>query len=361
MSEELGLGGIVLDWFKSFLYSRKQATSVNGCTSEFKDVRYGVPQGSVLGPVLFNIYIRKFIKLLRDAGFIVHGYADDHQVISSFRICFQYHALGYLLPKCMELISQFMSSFFLKLNAGKSKLLICSPNNFRDNICFDSVYLGSNLFLPVSFDAVNLGVKIDSQLTFSSYISMLLAQSYKHVSNIGRICRYLTKDEIKTLVYALVMCRMDNCNSLLYGVSEFEINRLQKLQNSCARLIYGRRKFEHVSDIFHDLHWLPVKRRIIFKALMFVFKIFLNVSPTYLSNCLTISDIENRILHVPKTSTSYGDRAFSNFAPRLWNALPVFIRNSNTIPSFKSQLKHHLFSNFIEFRSTVNMYYSFVT
>ena len=82
----------------------------------------------------------------------------------------------------------------------------------------------------------------------------------------------------------------------------------------------------------------------------------MNVAPTYLSNCLTISDIENRILHVPKTSTSYGDRAFSNFAPRLWNALPVFIRNSNTIPSFKSQLKHHLFSNFNEFRSTVNMY-----
>ena len=95
---------------------------------------------------------------------------------------------------------------------------------------------------------------------------MLLEQSYKHVSNIGRIRRYLTKDEIKTLVYALVMCRMDNCNSLLYGVSEFEINRLQKLQNSCARLIYGRRKFEHVSDIFHELHWLSVKRHIIFKS-----------------------------------------------------------------------------------------------
>lgn len=361
LSDDLGLGGTVLEWFKSFLYGRKQATSVNGCRSEFKDVKYGVPQGSVLGPVLFNIYIRKFIQLLRDAGFTVHGYADDHQVISSFRISFQYHALGYSLPRCMNIISQFMSSYFLKLNAGKSKLLIFSPQNIQDNICFDSVYLGSNLFLPVSFEAMNLGVKLDSQLSFSSHISMLLAQSYKHVSNIGRIRRYLTKDEIRTLVYALVMCRIDNCNSLLYGISELELSRLQKLQNSCARIIYGRRKFEHVTDIFNELHWLPVKRRIIFKALMFVFKVFLNVAPIYLSNCLEISDVENRILHVPKTLTSYGDRAFRNFAPRLWNALPVFLRNSNSISFFSSQLKHHLFSNFSEFKSKVNMYNSILT
>lgn len=360
LSNELGLGDIVLEWFKSFLYGRTQATSIKGCKSEFINVRYGVPQGSVLGPVLFNIYIRNFIKLLRDAGFIVHGYADDHQVTSTFRIEFQYHALCYALPRCLGIISQFMSSHFLKLNAGKSKLLVFSPHNLRDKVHINNVYLGSNLFIPVSLEAMNLGARLDSQLNFSSYISMLLSLSYKQVANIGRIRRYLTIDDVRSLVHALIMCRLDQNNSIIYGICESEITRLQRLQNSCARLIYGRKKFDHVSDLFSELHWLPVKRRIIFKALLFVFKIFLGIAPLYLINCLTITNPENRILYVPKTLTSYGDRAFSNFAPRLWNALPDVIRKANTISFFKSHLKHHLFTNYAEFQRNVNRYKTYL-
>ena len=257
LSNEIGVSGTVLNWFKSFLCGRKQATNVKGCTSEYTDVLYGVPQGSVLGPVLFNIYIRNFIKLLNDAGFIVHGYADDHQAISSFRIEFQYGALGYSLPKCLAIISQFMNSHFLKLNADKSKLLIFSPHNVQRNLFFDSIYIGDNVFLPVSSEEMNLGFKIDSQLNFSPYIDMILSISYKQVRNIGKVRRYLTIDEIKTLVHAFVISRLDNCNSLLYGISECEIQRLQRLQNSCARLIYGKNKFDHVSSLFYELHWLP--------------------------------------------------------------------------------------------------------
>ena len=360
LSNEIGLSGTVLEWFRSFLYSRTQATSIKGCISEFLNVICGVPQGSVLGPVLFNIYIRNFIKLLRDAGFVVHGYADDHQVTSYFRIEFQYHALAHALPRCLGIISEFMTSHFLKLNASKSKLLVFSPHNLRDKVHIHEVYLGSNLFLPVSLEAMNLGVLLDSQLNFSPHINMLLSQSYKHFANIGRIRRYLTNDNVKSLVYALIMCRIDQNNSIMYGICESEISRLQRLQNSCARLIYGKKKFDHVSGLFAELHWLPVRRRIIFKALLFVFKVFTGSAPVYLINCLTIISIENRILHVPKTLTTYGDRAFSNYSPRLWNALPDFIRKSNTISYFKAQLKHHLFANYDDFVRKVNQYRTYL-
>ena len=124
--------------------------------------------------------------------------------------------------------------------------------------------------------------------------------------------------------------------------------------------IYGRKKFDHVSDLFYKLHWLPVKQRIFYKALLFVFKIFLGIAPIYLINCLTVTDIEDRVLLVPRTLTSYGDRAFTNYAPRLWNALPLYIRKSATISYFKSHLKHHLFSNYDEFKTRVNRYNTYI-
>lgn len=352
----IGVEGIALEWFKSFLSGRTQATSVKGSISEAINMLFGVPQGSVLGPFLFNIYVRHFIKLLRDAGFTVHGYADDHQIITTFRVVFQYSALCHTLPKLLDLTSEWMSSRFLKLNASKTKLLIFSPKNVRDKVFIDNVYVGNNIFLPVSFEELSLGVKLDSTLTFSPQIDMVMRQSYRHISDLSRIKQYLTIDDLRTLVQAVITSRIDNCNSLYYGINEREVIRLQRLQNSCARLIYGRRKYDHVSDIFLELHWLPIKQRIIFKLLLFVFKIFHGNAPSYIVSCVNIVDLDVRILKVPKTLTSYGDRAFSNAAPRLWNGLPLDLRMSETVDYFKSHVKHLLFSNFSQYARNVNRY-----
>ena len=203
---------------------------------------------------------------------------------------------------------------------------------------------------------MTLGVNIDSQLTFTPQINMLISQSYREISNIGKIRKYLCIDNIKCLVNALIVSKIDNCNSLLYGIPDYEINRLQMLQNSCARLIYNRKKYDHVSDLFKELHWLPIKQRIIFKTLLFVYKIFINMAPVYLKECIHIIDIGNRSLYVPRVNNLYGDRAFTNIAPKLWNALPGNLKRIETITCFKSHLKHHLFSNFQEYNRAVNRY-----
>ena len=356
LKNDMGVQGTALNWFKSFLGGRTQATCVKGCKSEYINTHYGVPQGSVLGPVLFNIYVRNFIKLLNDAGFAVHGYADDHQVTTTFRIAFQYSTLCHTLPKLLNMISQWMGARFLKLNASKTKLLIFSPQNVRDNIYIDSVYLGNNVSLPITFEEMSLGMKLDSTLSFSPQINMIISQSYRYISDLGRIRKFLTLADIRSLVQAVITSRINNCNSILYGIHESELNRLQRLQNSCARLIYGRRKFDHVSDLFVELHWLPVKQRILFKLLLFVFKIFQGTAPYYLETCVTILDQNQRVLLVPRVKTSYGDRAFSNIAPRLWNALPDHLKKSGTVSYFKAHLKHMLFSEFYQYVQNVNRY-----
>ena len=358
LKNDIGLDGTVHKWFSSFLSNRTQAVSILGSNSEFRDMPYGVPQGSVLGPVLFNIYVRNFIDMLESAGFIVHGYADDHQVLYRFRIEFQFHALAHFLPLGLDLVSQWMSSHFLKLNAGKSQLLIFTPKNIREHLCMDSVYIGNNVFIPVSLEALNLGVKLDFQLTFSPHISMVISQSYKQIYNIGQIRKYLEVEDLRTLVQALIVSKMDNCNALLYGVAEYEISRLQKLQNSCARLIYGARKNESVSALLHQLHWLPVKPRIYFKILLIVFKFFQDRTPVYINECLEVVNQENFTLKINRTNTAYGDRAFQNCAPRLWNSLPPYLKIIGTIDLFKKHLKHYLFTHFQEYKLHIERYKS---
>ena len=360
MENDIGVHGTALEWFRSFLSGRTQATCVNGSISETCNMKYGVPQGSVLGPVLFNIYVRNFIKFVNEAGFTVHGYADDHQITTTFCVEFQYSALCDALPKLLNIISQWMGARFLKLNPSKTKLLIFSPQNVRNNIHIDKVYLDNGMFLDVTDKELSLGITIDSTLSFSPQIDSIIRQSYRSISDLNRIKRYLTLSDIRSLVQAVITSKIDNCNSLFYGICEYELCRLQRLQNSCARLIYGRRKYDHVSDLFAELHWLPIKQRIVFKLLLFVFKIFNGTAPHYLETCLTVIDPTQRILNVPRALTAYGDRAFSISAPRLWNALPPELRQCESINYFKAHVKHLLFSDYTQYVNNVNRYHTFL-
>jgi len=115
-------------------------------------------------------------------------------------------------------------------------------------------------------------------------------------------------------------------------------------------------KNEPVSALLFDLHWLPIKQRIYFKIILFVFKFFHNKTPVYINECLHVTNFENLTLEIKRTNTSYGDRAFQNCAPRLWNSLPGHIKAIQSIELFKKQLKHHLFTHFREYKSNLDRY-----
>ena len=356
LDQEIGVRGVALTWFESYLKHRRQAVNIKGHISDFVDTSYGVPQGSVLGPILFNIYVRNFIRVLQEAGFNAHGYADDHQASKIFGIEFQYEAIRYSIPRCLDIVAHWMKASFLKLNASKSQVIIFAPKNLADQIVIDQIKLSDGSIIPVSTMVNNLGVKLDSMLTFTPQINSICSSSYRLLRNLASVRKFLCVKDLRLLVQSIIISRIDNCNSLLYGVLVLSLKKLQKVQNACARLIYGIRKRDHVSPILRELHWLPVKQRIIFKILLFVFKYYHSTAPVYIAQCLYKSDRGDYTLKVPRTSTRYGDRAFSNCAPRLWNALPLDIRSSNSISYFRSHLKHVLFSNFDTFISQANIY-----
>jgi hypothetical protein len=332
--------------------------NVDGHKSSFEKNNYGVPQGSVVGPFLFNIYIRNFIKIMQEKGYVIHGYADDHQILLSFQIDFQVATIRNTIPLCLDFIAGWMNKHFLKLNPTKSQVIIFHPGANHRQVVFDFLMLSDGSYLKISSEVHNLGVILDTSMSFAPFIKSSIAQGYHLIRNISGIRKYLSQDDIKTLVNAIIIAKVDNCNSLLYGVSSYDSDKLRKFQNSCARLIYHKRKRDHVTGILTELHWLPSEARIYFKILCYVFKCLHDLAPVYLTELVVVRRDHNLDLVVPRTKSKTGDRAFSCVGPRLWNALPTDIRMVDSLEVFKSHLKHLFFNSFTQYKLQVNIYRS---
>jgi len=169
--------------------------------------------------------------------------------------------------------------------------------------------------------------------------------------NIAKLRKFLSYDTAKILMHAFVTSRIDSCNALLFGLPSFLIQRLQQVLNSAARVIARSWKFDRITPLLIELHWLPVEQRIIFKILLFTFKVAKGLAPSYLSELLEahvpvrmLRSSTQLLLLEPKFNLkSYGSRACSVCAPRLWNSLSLEIRKCDSIDTFKKKLKTHLF------------------
>ena len=185
----------------------------------------------------------------------------------------------------------------------------------------------------------------------TDHVKSMCKSAYLNLRNIACARRYLTEEATTTLVHSLVISKLDCLNALLYGLPDSLIKRLQLLQNNAARLIRRKKKNDHITPLLCDLHWLPVKQRIKYKLILLTFKCLHGKAPKYLSDLLETyqparslrSSTQCLLKEKPSRLKSYGDRAFSVAAPRLWNNLPVDLRESNSLETFKRKLKTHLF------------------
>jgi hypothetical protein len=236
------------------------------------------------------------------------------------------------------------------VNPSKTEFLLAGTRQQRSNISSASLTFRGTV-LTSSTHVRNLGVIFDADLTFKNHISSLSSSSFHQIRQLRQIRSSLDTASTALLATSLVSTKLDYCNSLFYGLPSSTINRIQRIQNSLARVVVpSTRRYHHISPVLKELHWLPVSQRITYKIASLTFKTLHYKQPSYLFNILSpytpLSKLRSSNKHhltVPLVKSELGRRAFSYAAPFIWNSLPLSLRSSSSIDSFLSSLKTYLF------------------
>ncbi len=348
----LGLEGLALSWFTSYLSDRTTSVKINNKSSTPAPLRHGVPQGSTLGPILFNIYCTPLAKVIEKHCINFHMYADDTQLYIDFTPSNE-ASTHLTIQECVRDVKEWLSMNKLLLNEAKTEVIELSTLPSEEiksvNVCGQVVNNRDHVR--------NLGVILDKTLTMAKQAKQICKNAYFHLHCIRKIRPYLTLDTCKVLVQSLVISRLDYCNAVLNNAHGDVIKQLERVQKSAARVIMKMYKQDKssITDILYSLHWLPISARIEFKICVLMFNAFHYQSPPYLASLITHKSFPrstraahqiNCVTIPPSKDTRYSDKSFTIVGPKLWNNLENDLRAITSIDTFKKKLKTFLFKKY---------------
>ena len=344
--DEFGVTDMALKWLKSYIEDRQQFVKFGRHSSATVRCTSGVPQGSVLGPLIFAAYVSPIGEVISSHGVDHHQYADDTQLFLAITASTIRSNLS-TLEICSQAVKHWFADNDLLLNADKSEvMLVGSSPQLKAASSINTVSV-AGVSLPVSSVIKSLGVAIDSRLTFDTHVRAVCKACNYHIWALRHIRHYLPLPVAQTLACSIVGSRLDYCNSVLYGAPKSSIAKLQRVQNMLARVVLSKPRRSHSAELLQSLHWLPVKERIDFKVALLTYKVRNTSTPDYLNclltnrviNSVTLRSSSKQVLHVPRSRTVCGARAFSIAAPTIWNKLPADVQMANSAACFKSRLK----------------------
>ena len=263
------------------------------------------------------------------------------------------------MSDCTSAVSKWLMSNGLLLNPAKSEVIRTGTSAQLNKINNDPVTVAGVPVSPKTHIKM-LGVTFDSRLNFEKHVTETCSTASYHLRGLRHIRKVLDKQTANTIACSIVNSRLDYCNSVLAGINDYNINRLQRIQNSAARVVANVGTRHSVTSTLRELHWLPVAQRIDFKVALTTFKVLTTSTPSYLRCHLvnytptrTLRSSSNNLLAIPVCNTVLASRAFCVYAPRLWNSFPHYIRetvidNANSgsisIEAFKRMLKTFFFT-----------------
>lgn len=340
MQEQFGIQGLELNWFQSYLTKRSQVCVVNGHTSSAKEIICGVPQGSILGPLLFLLYINDLPECLLNTT--PGMYADDTQIYASSA---NFTDLVAKLNKDLENIVKWLSQNKLQLHTDKTKLMfIGSPYNLKNKVGNDQVMINDK---PVkrytSFRCV--GVELDEKLNWENHIDSIGKKAGSGIGIMKRVRPFVPYETLQNLYNSLVLPYFDYCSPLWDNCGSLLKEKLQKLQNRAARVMTGASYDIRSSDLLHAMSWKNLNDRLKINKAVLVYRILNghsapNLKDKFIRREANLNTYNLRNAHtdlsVPKPNTEYLKKSFGYSGAVLWNSLTMEAKLSESISSFKN-------------------------
>ena len=254
-----GISGLALAWFHSYLEGRSQFGRIGCFTSLFILCTTGVPQGSVLDPMFFSLFISPISHTVSSYGLLQQQYADDTQLYVAISKD-NYDTPVAKLELCLSTLHSWFCYNGLTLNPDKSEAIVFGTNQRSRSLSITSTVSVARTLIQVSNQVRIFGVTLDSRLSFDAYISAHSKSCFYHFLALRHICPNLTLDCSKSIACSVVGCRLDYAKSNLVDISlKKNISRLQRLQSMIARVVTCQRGRISISNTLRELHWLPIK------------------------------------------------------------------------------------------------------
>ena len=293
---DFGLTDTVLQ--SSYLTDRAHYVSLSNHCSYFAHVHSGVPQGSVLGPILFTMYIKPLSAIIDSHSIIHHSFADDLQLQTSAPSD-KISELLHSMQSCISDVKAWTTANMLKLNDNKTVLMLVTSKRTKHLHNLPTSITIGNAQIPFKKSVKNLGFTLDCHLTMNAHVSNIARTCYIELRRLASIRRLLTSTATATLVSAFVLSRIDYCISLLFGSTHDVTSHLQRIQNYAARVILRLPRSSSITIHLKSLHWLPVKVRSTYKIACLCYHCHSSTAPSYVTGML-----HRKPLHTRNTRSS---------------------------------------------------------
>jgi len=275
-----GIDNTAYRWFQSYLSGRHQHVRRGSTRSLTIQLVCGVPQRSVLGPILFVLYTVDLISLIKSHGLMPHLYADDTQIYGSCSPA-AVNVLSSQITGCIGNVAAWMKSNRLQLNSDKTEVLWCATNRRLHQLPVSAMLIDRVPITPAVY-VRDLGIYLDRDLSMRTHVQRTVSRCFAALRQLRQIRHSVPETTFQTLVVALVHSRLDYGNSVLVGIPVYLMRRLQSVFNAAARLIFHLQRSDRISDALVCLHWLRVPERVEFKIAVLTYKVLCGAAPRYL-------------------------------------------------------------------------------
>lgn len=342
----IGFSVGALSWMGSYLSDRRQCVGVNEATSEWQPVTCGVPQGSILGPLLFSLYVNDISTQLKHCKF--HMYADDLQIYKHFKTQDIEEAVRNMNFDISQIVL-WSKRHGLKLNPTKTKPIIISHSRLRNTINTNNIQpiTVDGMALPYYEKVKNLGITLNTTLTWTDAVVEICNKVFAGIHSLKRLQRFLPEHIKLTLVKSLIFPHYNYCNSVYNDLTVALSDKLQKSQNYCVRFVYDLRWDDRITTYYVRSKTLKLADERSVKVLSLLHSIRVNDCPKYLSNTFesvsqqSVRDTRSgsSVLRIPNHISASYDKSFTVTACRLWNSLPVDITSIQSRRRFVASLR----------------------